>query len=206
MSAEPRQITNPEPWTQWEGKLVNGTWPLRRFLGGSDHSGVFLTEQRTENLREVAIKFIPAETVQAEAQLVQWAATTALVHPNLVRIFDVGRYRSNGRDFLFVVMEHAEQTLAEILPRRPLAPEEVKIDRSFITGLLASEADQRIVRSTIQLAHAVNAVVTAEGVEDKGTLAWLREAGCENAQGYGVGRAVDAESLIRCARAATFAT
>jgi EAL domain-containing protein (putative c-di-GMP-specific phosphodiesterase class I) len=84
---------------------------------------------------------------------------------------------------------------------RRLAPEEVKIDRSFITGLLASEADQRIVRSTIQLAHAVNAVVTAEGVEDKGTLAWLREAGCENAQGYGVGRAVDAESLIRCVRA-----
>jgi serine/threonine protein kinase len=126
MSAEPRQITNTEPWTQWEGKLVNDTYPLRRFLGGSDHSGVFLTEQRTENLREVAIKFVPAESVQAEAQLVQWAATTALNHPNLVRIFDVGRYRSHGRDFLFVVMEHADQTLAEILPRRPLAPEEVR--------------------------------------------------------------------------------
>jgi EAL domain-containing protein (putative c-di-GMP-specific phosphodiesterase class I) len=47
---------------------------------------------------------------------------------------------------------------------RRLAPEEVKIDRSFITHLVASEADQSIVRSTIQLAHSVRAIVTAEGV------------------------------------------
>ena len=119
MSAEPRQTTNTDVWTQWEGKLINGVYPLRRFLGASDHSGVFLTQQRTEDLRDVAIKFLPAESVQAEAQLVQWAATTALVHPNLVRIFDVGRYRANGRDYVFVVTELAEQTLAEILPRRP---------------------------------------------------------------------------------------
>jgi len=127
MSAEPRQTTNTEVWTQWEGKLVNGIYPLRRFLNSTDHSGVFLTEQRIDSRPEVAIKFIPADSVQAEAQLVQWAATTALVHPNLVRIFDVGRYRSsNGREYLFVVTELAEQTLAEILPRRPLVAEEVR--------------------------------------------------------------------------------
>ena len=126
MSAEPRQITNTEVWTQWEGKLVNGVYPLRRFLGSTDHSGVFVTEQRTDSRPEVAIKFIPAETVDAEAQLVQWAATTALVHPNLVRIFDVGRYRSNSREYLFVVTELADQTLAEILPRRPLVAEEAR--------------------------------------------------------------------------------
>jgi serine/threonine protein kinase len=126
MSAEPKQSTNTDGWTQWEGKLVNGVYPLRRFLGASDHSGVFLTQQRTEDLRDVAIKFLPAESVQAEAQLVQWAATTALVHPNLVRIFDVGRYRANAREYVFVVTELAEQTLAEILPRRPLVAEEAR--------------------------------------------------------------------------------
>lgn len=126
MSAEPRQITHTEVWTQWEGKLVNGIYPLRQFLGASDHSGVFLTEQQTDTRPEVAIKFIPADSVDAEAQLVQWAAVTALVHPNLVRIYDVGRYRSNSRDYLFVVTERADQTLAEILPRRPLAAEEAR--------------------------------------------------------------------------------
>lgn len=126
MSSEPRQITTPEDWTQWEGKLVNSVFPLRRFLGSSDRSGVFLTEQTAEQRADVAIKFVPADTVQAEAQLVQWAAATALVHPNLVRIFDVGRYRSDGREYLFTVMEYAEQTLAQILPRRPLAVEEAR--------------------------------------------------------------------------------
>jgi hypothetical protein len=48
------------------------------------------------------------------------------VHPNLVRTFDMGRYRHGGREFLYVVTEYAEQTLAQILPRRPLAPEEVR--------------------------------------------------------------------------------
>jgi serine/threonine protein kinase len=126
MSAEPRQTTTTEVWTQWEGKLINGVYPLRRFLGSTDHSGVFVTEQRTDSRPEVAIKFISAETIDAEAQLVQWAATTALVHPNLIRIFDVGRYRCNGRDYLFVVTELADQTLAEILPRRPLDAEEAR--------------------------------------------------------------------------------
>jgi serine/threonine protein kinase len=126
MSAEPRQNTNTDVWTQWEGKVVNGVYPLRRFLGGSGHNGVFLTEQTAENRPSVAIKFVPADAVDAEAQLVQWGATTTLLHPNLVRIFDVGRYRFEGREYLYVVTEYADQTLAEILPRRPLAPDEVK--------------------------------------------------------------------------------
>jgi EAL domain-containing protein (putative c-di-GMP-specific phosphodiesterase class I) len=57
------------------------------------------------------------------------------------------------------------------------------------------------VRSTIQLAHSVKAMVTAEGVEDLATLAWLREAGCEAAQGHGIGRAVDPETLVGIVRA-----
>ena len=126
MSADPRQITATEIWSPWEGKVVNGVFPLRRFLGGSSRSGVFLSEQTADNRPNVAIKFVPADAVQAEAQLVQWGMTTTLSHPNLVRIFDVGRYRFDGRDYLFVVTEYADQTLAEILPRRPLDAEEVR--------------------------------------------------------------------------------
>jgi len=126
MSAEPKEITPAEIWTQWEGKLVNGTLPLRRFLGCSNHAGVFLTEQSAENRPQVAIKFVPADISAAEGLLVRWGAATTLIHPNLVRIFDVGRYRCEGRDYLYAVMEHADQTLAEILPRRPLAVEEVR--------------------------------------------------------------------------------
>ena len=126
MSAEPRRVTNAEVWTEWESRVVNDVFPLRRFLGRSNHSAVFLTEYKAENLPNVAIKFVPADTLQTEAQLVQWGAAATLSHPHLVRIFDVGRCQFRGRGFLFVVMEYAEQTLAQILRQRALTPDEVR--------------------------------------------------------------------------------
>jgi len=123
MSVERRRV-QADAWTQWESQVVNGVYPLRRFLGGSNHSAVFLTEYKAENLADAAIKFVPADTLQAQAQLVQWGTAATLSHPRLVRLFDVGRCRFAGREFLFVVMEYADQTLAQVLPRRALSPEE----------------------------------------------------------------------------------
>lgn len=126
MRAEPRRVTNTEAWTQWENQVVNGVFPLRRYLGGSNHGAVFLTEYKAKDLPDAAIKIVPADALQAEAQLVQWAAAARLSHPHLIRLFEVGRCQVEGREFLFVVMEYAEQTLAQILARRALSPDEVR--------------------------------------------------------------------------------
>jgi serine/threonine protein kinase len=125
MSVESRRVQT-DAWTQWESQVVNGVYPLRRFLGGSNHSAVFLTEYPAENIANAAIKFVPADTLQAQAQLVQWGTSVTLSHRHLVRLFDVGRCRFAGREFLFVVMEYADQTLAELLPRRALSPDEAR--------------------------------------------------------------------------------
>ena len=69
---------------------------------------------------------------------------------------------------------------------RRLAPEELKIDGSFVTGLLASRSDRAIVKGILQIAHEVGALVAAEGIEGEETLQWLREAGCDVAQGYAI--------------------
>lgn len=61
---------------------------------------------------------------------------------------------------------------------------ELKIDKMFISGLASSHRDPLLVRSTIDLAHALGMEVTAEGVETTGTLALLRVMGCDNIQGY----------------------
>lgn len=126
MNAEPRRVTKTEVWAEWENHVVNGVFPLRRFLGGSNHSAVFLTEYKAEHLPDAAIKLVPADMLQTEAQLVQWGAAATLSHPHLVRVFDVGRCQLGGRGFLFIVMEYAEQTLAQILPQRALSPDEVR--------------------------------------------------------------------------------
>src|SRR5580658_7773871 len=116
-------MSNPEDWKKWEGR-VDGKFPLRQWLGGSDHSAVFLTE-RPGQAQKVAIKLIAADGVAADRQLARWRAAAQLSHPHLMRIFEAGRCRLDGMPLLYFVMEYAEEDLSQILPQRPLAPSEV---------------------------------------------------------------------------------
>jgi serine/threonine protein kinase len=111
-----------ETWAKWESLVINGIFPLRRFLSRSNHSVVFLTEHNGD----AAIKLIPAHPTRSEAQLSHWRTIAGFSHPRLLRLFDSGSCQIAGHPFLFVVMEYAEQTLAQILPRRALTPEEVQ--------------------------------------------------------------------------------
>ncbi len=47
---------------QWEGQIVEGIFPLRQYLGGSDHSAVFLTEYSEGGQQKAAIKLFPADS------------------------------------------------------------------------------------------------------------------------------------------------
>ena len=115
-----------EDLTKWEGLVIDRVFPLRRFLARSSHSVVFLTEHTAHDLPDAAIKLIPADPAMEEAQLSRWRIAAALSHPHLIRIFDSGRCRLGGHPFLFVVMEYAEQTLAQILPHRALTSDEAR--------------------------------------------------------------------------------
>jgi diguanylate cyclase (GGDEF)-like protein len=68
------------------------------------------------------------------------------------------------------------------LKRFPL--DNVKIDRSFVDGLVASAEDQAIVRSVVMLARELHMTVTAEGIETAAQLEAVRALGCDEAQGY----------------------
>jgi hypothetical protein len=95
-------------WSTWEGRTVNGVFPLRLFLGNSDHSVAFLTSYAALNIADAVIKLLPLEAATADAQLTRWKSAATLVHPHLVRIFESGRCQLGGHPFLFVVMEYAE--------------------------------------------------------------------------------------------------
>jgi TonB family protein len=112
-------------WPEWQGAVINGVYPLRRLLNGSDHSAVFLTECKARDVPDAAVKIIPAERVTL-AQLAHWRMAADLSHPHLIQLFDAGLCQLGGRQFLFVVMEYAEQTLCELLSRRALTAEEVQ--------------------------------------------------------------------------------
>jgi TonB family protein len=113
-------------WTKWEGQVISGVFPLRRLLSASDHSAVFLTEHKTQNLPNAALKLVRVIPTLAEAQLSRWTTAATLSHPHLLRLFEAGRCQLGNLQFLFVVMEYAEQTLSQILPHRALTPGEVQ--------------------------------------------------------------------------------
>ncbi len=71
---------------------------------------------------------------------------------------------------------------------RNLPIDHIKIDRSFVRGLVANRGDFVIVRCIIDLADNLGLGTVAEGVEDEATLQALRAMGCDVAQGYHLGR------------------
>ncbi|HEX3398414.1 MAG TPA: protein kinase [Steroidobacteraceae bacterium] len=119
-------MTETEIWSKWESQVVNGVFPLRRFLGRSNHSVVFLTDCKAQKLASAAIKIVPADPARAETQLSRWRMVAALSHPHLIRVLEAGRCKLGGHPFLFVVTEYAEQNLAQILPHRALTADEVR--------------------------------------------------------------------------------
>lgn len=72
----------------------------------------------------------------------------------------------------------------------------VKIDRSFVCGMLKNDEDAAIVRWIVMLARALGLRVVAEGVEQYSQADWLRELGCDEAQGYLYAKALDANALL----------
>jgi len=65
--------------------------------------------------------------------------------------------------------------------------DELKIDRMFVEGLGRSAADDAIVAATIDMAHALDMLVSAEGVETEEQRLRLVDLGCDRAQGYHLG-------------------
>ncbi len=73
---------------------------------------------------------------------------------------------------------------------------ELKIDKLFVTKLASSHRDPLIVRSTIDLAHAMEMEVVAEGVETMAALALLSVMGCDMAQGYLISRPLTLPAML----------
>jgi diguanylate cyclase (GGDEF)-like protein len=78
-----------------------------------------------------------------------------------------------------------------MLTRLPVC--EIKVDRSFVARMQHADEDLSIVRSIIELAHALGLHTVAEGVETEGEWASLRGLGCDSAQGYYVARPMPAD-------------
>jgi len=149
-----------ETWKQWEGQVVNEEFHLRQYLGGGENSAVFLTEHGEPEPQKAAIKLLETPPEETEFQLFQWELAAKLSHPHLIRLFQMGHCQLGDMRLLYVVMEYAEENLAQIVPLRPLTPAETRDILEPILDALAYVHGQGSVHGHIKPANIM-------GVEDQ---------------------------------------
>jgi diguanylate cyclase (GGDEF)-like protein/PAS domain S-box-containing protein len=118
----------------------------------------------------------------------------------------------DGTDMALVVMEQLKEMGLRLslddfgtgyssltyLKRFPI--DSVKIDQSFVRNLTTNPDDAAIARAVVAMTHSLNLTVVAEGVETLQQLQFLKELGCDEAQGYFVGRPIAAEAFEKIIR------
>ena len=72
----------------------------------------------------------------------------------------------------------------------------LKIDRSFVADVETNPRNASICRALLSLGHSMGLTIIAEGVETPGQLDWLAAHGCDQVQGYLLGRPAPLEKII----------
>lgn len=106
---------------------------------------------------------------------------------NLKRFADIG---------VEIAIDDYGAGLSSLAYLKRLPARELKIDKLFVTQLTSSNRDPLIVRSTIDLAHALEMEVVAEGVETQAALALLSVMGCDMIQGFLICRPIGLDALV----------
>jgi EAL domain-containing protein (putative c-di-GMP-specific phosphodiesterase class I) len=106
---------------------------------------------------------------------------------NLQRFADIG---------IIIAIDDYGAGLSSLAYLKQLPARELKIDKLFVTQLTSSNRDPLIVRSTIDLAHALEMEVVAEGVETHAALALLTVMGCDMVQGFLISRPIALDALL----------
>lgn len=79
---------------------------------------------------------------------------------------------------------------------RQIPSHEVKIDRSFVSGMMESREDATLVKTAIEMIHSLGRIAVAEGVESAEVAEALRALACDKAQGYYFSKAMPIQQLI----------
>jgi diguanylate cyclase len=74
-------------------------------------------------------------------------------------------------------------------------PDRIKIDKAFVDNLDRTASDAAIANAILSLGESLNVTITAEGIERKGQLDWLRRRGCHEAQGFLLSMPLSARDL-----------
>ena len=135
----------------------------------------------------------------ANARIVLEVTETAIIEDGPAALSSVAAFRAAG---IGISVDDYGAGLSSIAYLKQIPADELKIDKSLIRDLAASERDQVIVKSTIDLAHSLSMSVVAEGVEDEAAAETARALGADCLQGYLVSKPASLEQLIQLCKSA----
>jgi diguanylate cyclase (GGDEF)-like protein len=130
---------------------------------------------------------VPAKFLTIEITETAFMTNTELCHENLNNI------RKLGIDLSIDDFGTGYSSLSYF---KQIPANELKIDKSFILNLMNSKEDRTLVRLMIEIAHSFNLKVVAEGIEDQASYNFLREIGCDYAQGFFIAKPAPADKFI----------
>ena len=112
------KVTEIQNWTEIQGVLVAGKYPLVEFVGQENEWALFRTiaANETFNLR---VRFL-----EGAESLPQWRMLQSVPHSQLVEIIDAGHFQLHGAVLEYAVLEHWEDTLASVMGERELSGNE----------------------------------------------------------------------------------
>ncbi len=110
----------------WIGRTVDGRFPLLECLADSGVEAVFRTDLGGTPAKRAVIRLIRDDAGDVTLRAEAWAAASKLSHPHLMRIFHTGHCEIDAVTLLYAVTEFAEESLSEVIPDRPLTPDEAR--------------------------------------------------------------------------------
>jgi EAL domain-containing protein (putative c-di-GMP-specific phosphodiesterase class I) len=131
--------------------------------------------------------------VRSDAKLGFEVTETSVIRDPTSAIANLQRFADIG---VRIAIDDYGAGLSSLAYLKQLPARELKIDKLFVTQLTSSNRDPLIVRSTIDLAHALDMEVVAEGVETHAALALLTVMGCDMVQGFLISRPISRDALV----------
>src|SRR5919106_4503561 len=158
---------------------------------------VSLTQCRRGDLASTVERALQEAGLPPHALELEVTESVFLRDEDDVVLADLHRVRAAG---ISVAIDDFGTGYSSLARLRMLPVDKVKLDRSFIARLGREAGAEAIVRAMVALGHGLGLQVTAEGVEEEFQLRFLQSAGCDGAQGFLVGRPVQAHEFTVSSR------
>ena len=147
-----------------------------------NHIAVNLSAHQFRNKRLVHVIAESIEKSGLDPECLELELTECMLSENIDSTIKILKhFKDMG---IHVVMDDFGTGYASLNHLRHIPIDSIKIDRTFISGIITSPTDAAITVATIDMAHALGLTVTAEGVETEEQHDFLRDHGCDFAQGY----------------------